>query len=296
MEVLCVGHAAFDVTMRVNHQPAADEKMRADAINLAGGGPAANASVAIARLGGGAAFCGYLGTDQFGKLHLRELDSEGVDTSLVVRGVFPTPLSVILVKRDGKRSVVNYKGDTPLLAADAVSLESVRPAAMLFDGHEPLISAALLDRAKACDIPAILDAGSAHKGVLDLCMKVDYLAASATFARQYCHTDNMDHALRYLAERRHCVIITLGEGGLIWAKDGTSGVVPAFSVSVVDTTGAGDAFHGALALGIARGMDWTALLNMAAATAALTCTGLGVRASLPAMRDVRDLCVKGSAN
>ena len=138
LDLLCVGHASFDITMSVATHPGADEKVVADAMMLAGGGPAANAAVCAARLGGSAGFCGYLGNDQFGELHALEFAAEGVDTRYLVRGQHASPVSQILAKPDGTRSVVNFKGDTVWLPAGSISLGRL-PKVMLFDGHEPLI-------------------------------------------------------------------------------------------------------------------------------------------------------------
>jgi sulfofructose kinase len=280
LDVLCVGHAAFDVTMSVSRHPAVDEKMRADAIQLSGGGSAANAAVQIARLGGNAVFCGYLGGDTFGDTCMDEFKMEGVDTSLIVRGKHSTPVSQILAKPDGTRSVVNFKGDTPWLEADAARL-TLQPRVILFDGHEPVLSEELCDQAKTRGIPTVLDAGSLHKGTDALALEVDYLVASAKFARQFCDTEDMDNALDQLSAQRNRVVITLGEAGLIWSKDGQTGGLPAPDVAVVDSTGAGDAFHGAFALGLARDMAWEEMLRFASRAGALACTKLGARRGLP---------------
>ena len=284
LDVLCVGHASFDITMSVPHQPDSDEKMLADALILGGGGPAANAAVQVARLGGSAGFCGYLGHDIFGEEHIEELAHEGVDTGLIVRGGHASPLSQILAKPDGSRSVVNFKADTPWLPADAVELrriEALAPNVILFDGHEPLLSTAICDWAKAQNIPTVLDAGSLHRGTRELAPNVDYLVVSERFACQYCELVRPEACLAPLGEISANVIITLGERGLIWSHAGKTGEFPAYSIEAVDSTGAGDAFHGAFALAVARNMVWDDALNFASAAGALTCTKLGARASLP---------------
>jgi len=285
LDVLCVGHASFDVTMSVRRQPASNEKMQADALQLAGGGPAANAAVCVTRLGRKAGFYGYLGQDVFGDICLDEFETEGVDTSLIVRGKHPTPVSQILAKPDGTRSVVNFKSDTPCPAVDAMRL-SQQPKVILFDEHEPALSEQLCGQAKASDIPTVLDAGSRRHGTDELAMRVDYLVASAKFARQFCATDDMQAALAMLADKRDNVVITLGKTGLIWSKNGKTGAIHAPEVTVIDSTGAGDAFHGAFALGLARDMAWEELLRFASGVAALTCTKLGARQGLPYREDM----------
>ena len=283
IDVLCVGHASFDITMTAAHHPSADEKMLADALMLGGGGPAANAAVQVARLGGKAAFCGYLGCDLFGEEHVAELSHEGVDTGLVMRGIHATPVSQILAKPDGRRSVVNFKGDTPWLAADTVEMrhiEALAPRVILFDGHEPLISTPICQWARNRRIPTVLDAGSLHRGTRELSSLVDYLVSSEKFARQYSGDDEAQTSLNVLGTAAGHVVITLGERGLIWQQQEQAGDLPATTIESVDSTGAGDAFHGAFALAIAREMDWGDTLRFASAAGALACTRLGARAAL----------------
>jgi len=292
LDVLCIGHASLDVAMAVGVHPEDNEKMLASAMRLSGGGPAANAAVAVARLGGRSGFCGYLGDDAFGALHFREFAREGVDTSLVVRGRHPTPVSQILAKPDGARSVVNFRADTPHLPAGVIRISRL-PKVILFDGHEPLISTELMQRIRGKRVTTMLDAGSMHHGTRDLAAKVDVLAVSEDCARDWHGMNDMNLALEHLASFAPTVIITLGARGLIWSRHGETGNMLACDVSAVDTTGAGDAFHGALALGLARGMEWSQLLYFASAVAALTCTRLGARASLPGMDAVRQLMDRG---
>ena len=289
IDVLCIGHAAFDITMSVAHHPAPNEKLQATSMQSSGGGPAANAAVQVVRLGGSASFCGYLGNDLYGDTHVAEFEAEGVDLTSLVRGSHPSSISQVLAKPDGSRSLVNYKGDTPWLTADAVDVSHSDPKAILFDGHEPLLTEKIFEWAVGEEIPTVLDAGSVHKGTEELMMRVDYLVASEKFARQFCNTEDMDEALSQLAQERDNVVITLGDRGLIWAKSGKTGLLSVFEVDAIDSTGAGDAFHGAFALGVAQGMGWEELLRFSAAAGALTCTTLGAREGLPSRLEVEKL-------
>jgi sulfofructose kinase len=272
-----VGHASYDHVFSVAHHPGPDEKLFADALTGCGGGPAANAAVAVARLGYRAAFAGYLGNDIHGQLHAAELLNEGVDTEWLVRGDSPTPVSAVIVKPDGARTVVCYKGSTERLPRDAIDFTGANPAVLLFDGHEPPLSEALIDR----PVPKVLDAGSVHAGTESLMFRVDYLVCSEKFAHQWLGTDTPKEALQRLAERSPAVVITLGERGLIWQKAGQSGHLSAFPARAIDTTGAGDAFHGAFAAALAAGMGWLDTLRLASAAGAACCEALGARPGLP---------------
>ena len=291
IQVLCVGHASYDLVFSVPHHPEADEKIFADSLISCGGGPAANAAVTVARLGYKAAFAGYLGNDTYGQIHFEELQRENVSTDLVARGTMPTPLSVILIKPDGKRALVNYKGATEPLPANSIDFSNVSPKVILFDGHEPLLSEPLCAWAKSKAIPTVLDAGSLHKGTDALMFSVDFLVCSEKFARQWLNADDSERALSLLAERSPAVVVTLGERGLIWRKGAESGRVPAFPVKAVDTTGAGDAFHGAFAAALASGQDWLDILRYASAVGALCCTKAGARPGIP-FRETVELFLK----
>ncbi len=283
VDVLCVGHASYDLIFSVSRHPGADEKVVADSLISCGGGPAANAAVCVTKLGLTSAFAGYLGHDLYGDKHAQEFNDYGVDTRLTIRGGSPTPLSAILVKPDGKRCLINYKGDTQALPADALKLSHIPAKVVLFDGHEPLISLPLVETARQAGIPTVLDAGSMHEGTLALMSHVDYLVCSEKFAGQYAGDEHK--ALSQLAELAPFVIITLGERGLIWQRGNERGALPAYPITAIDTTGAGDAFHGAFAAGLAAGMDWQSLLRYASAAGALCCMQMGARLGLPGRKE-----------
>lgn len=283
IDVLCIGHASYDLIFSVDHHPGADEKIVADDLLSCGGGPAANAAVCVAKLGLTSAFAGYLGHDLYGDRHFQELNDAKVNTQLIVRGSSPTPLSTILVSPDGKRCLINYKGDTKALTADTLDFSGVSAKVMLFDGHEPFISLPLAEQARQANIPTVLDAGSVHDGTLALMNKVDYLVCSEKFANQYA--GNEHKALSQLTELAPAVVITLGERGLIWQRGNEQGTVPAYPVTPIDTTGAGDAFHGAFAAALALGMDWQSLLRYASAAGTLCCMKMGARLGLPSQKE-----------
>ncbi len=279
VDVLCVGHASYDLIFSVAQHPGPDEKILANSLLSCGGGPAANAAVCISKLGLRSAFAGYLGHDLYGDKHLQELNDHQVNTQLTIRGISPTPLSTILVKPDGKRCLINYKGDTQALPAQALNTFNLQAKAILFDGHEPLISLPIADQARRNNIPTVLDAGSVHEGTLALMDRVDYLVCSEKFACQYA--SNEDQALSQLAKLAPVVVITLGERGLIWQRGHQQGSLAAFPITAIDTTGAGDAFHGAFAAALTLGLEWQSLLRYASAAGALCCMKMGARLGLP---------------
>ena len=285
IDVLCVGHASYDLVFSVDHHPMADEKISASGFFGMGGGPAANAAVTVAKLGFKAAYAGYLGLDIYGEQHFRELLDYSVHSDLIIRGDSPTPLSTVLVKPDGQRALINYKGKTKVLVSEAIDFSTITPKIILFDGHEPQLSSALLESSQNKPVISVLDAGSLHDGTLALMDKVDYLVCSEKFAFQYA--GSIELALQRLAETSPTVVITLGKKGLIWRRSQEQGVMSAFPVTCMDSTGAGDAFHGAFTAALCTEMNWLEILRYASAAGAWCCTKLGARNGIPNNEEIQ---------
>ena len=292
VDVLCVGIAAYDLTLALSHHPLPDDKTNADTLISCGGGPAANAAVTVARLGCTSAYAGYIGNDLYGDNLIKEFDFDGVVTDFIVRGGSPTSLSIVLVKPDGTRSIVHYRGLKERLPTGSVDFSTIEPAVILFDGHEPDISLSLVKEARAKGIRTILDAGSVHRGTKELLPLVDYCVCSEKFAGDFTGETDEVHAVEKLFEYCSNVIITLGERGLIWKSKSGEGTLPAFNVDVVDTTGAGDVFHGAFAACIAANRQWDYTLKISSAAAALCCTKMSARGGIPNKEAVIDFLNK----
>jgi len=294
VDVLCVGQASYDLIFAVERQPGKNEKIAATDCTNCGGGPAANAAVTVTRLGGKAAFAGYIDNDIYGETHYKELRKEGVNCDLLVRGNRPTPLSAIIVKPDGSRTVVNHRIKTVPLRPEDLGCSLINCSVMLFDGHEPLLGEYFAAQARKKGIATMLDAGSLHNGALKLISMVDYLVCSEHFAQQYTKRENLHEALSSLAYDAPFVVITCGERGVLWKTPETTGTMPAFMIHAIDTTGAGDVFHGALAFCLARRMEWQNALRFASGAAALCCVRLGARPGIPAGAEVEMFLATGS--
>ncbi|EIQ00119.1 sugar kinase, ribokinase [Opitutaceae bacterium TAV1] len=286
IDVLCAGFACMDFSLTVPRHPAADEKLRAGSLGITGGGPAANAAVQVARLGGRTAFAGCVGHDLSGEQLRRAFADEGVGTSALVATLPQTPLAVILVKPDGRRSVVSHR------ETGACPEPPFPPArVVLIDGHRPEWTAGLAAHARACPAPLVLDAGSLNDATRDAARVADHVVASEAFACAALDGAPPDEAgLEKLAARLSrpdaTWVVTLGARGLVWRHEGKAGRLPAFRVRVADTNGAGDAFHGGYAFALACGLPFVEMLRFASATAALACTRPGGWPSLPRAEEV----------
>lgn len=288
VDVLCAGFACHDLVFDVPAHPGPDEKTRATALLNCGGGLASNGAVTAARLGCRTAFVGYVGADVYGALHMAEFQTDGVVTDWIVRGVEPTPLSAILVKPDGQRTIISYRSNSEGACTGQFDLTKLRTKSILIDGHQFQLAKELTQYAITNHVPIVIDADALRPQTGELVALVDYVVASERFALEYSNHTSVEAGLAKLAVVSPNVVVTLGDRGLIWQRGATRGQLAAFPVNAVDTTGAGDAFHGAFAAGLALGMGWEELLRYASAVGALCCTKIGGRVGIPTAQEVRE--------
>lgn len=297
VEALCIGTAAYDLFFPLAGWLEENRKYEIHASHESGGGPAANAAFLLARWGVPTALACVLGDDLYGRRIREELAEAGVDLRLAEtrRGV-PTPLSVILVNQsNGSRTLVNRLAPAEPLRFGPGALESLRgpaPRLLLFDGHQPAASLQALEAFPAAR--TLLDAGSRRPGTELLAPRVEFLVPSETFARDMTGESALEEPGRFQlclralqALNRREVVVTLGERGAAYLEAGEARLLPAFPVRAVDTTGAGDIFHGAFAYGVLAGWSTSEIVRFASLTAALSVTRPGGRASIPALAEVR---------
>ncbi len=287
--ILAIGYACYDLTFAVEHHMGADEKGNALDFTGCGGGLAANAAAAAGRLGYDVILASFLGQDAFGDAHAAELQAHGVNTDYLLRTEAPTGVSTILVKPDGRRTLVAYRGQQPQYPADALNLATLQPHVILVDGHQTQLAHAVLAEARHRHIPTVLDADGVSVRTNNMAACVDHLVASERFAYGYTGRKTIPEVLAALSRLAPNVVVTRGDKGLVWMKQEKQGALPAYQVPARDTNGAGDAFHGAYAGGVAEGMDWNRLLRFASATAALCCCTVGSRNGLPRRSEVEHL-------
>jgi sulfofructose kinase len=288
--IICIGHAALDRIYRIEAFPSKPTKVRALEHMESGGGMAANAASAIATLGGAVELWSRVGADDAGAKIKAGLRRAGVDVRYVEtfdEGRSST--TAIMVDHAGDRMIVgardiNMPSGTswlpleriqraPLVLADMRWLEAVRTA---------------FTRARAVDTPTVLDADlGARETMSDILALTDYAifseGALEEFLPDMANQERLDRVL--LMGPRHAGV-TLGEKGYIWRDTFGGGECKGFKVDVTDTTGAGDAFHGAFAFKLAEGQPISECARFACAVAALKCTRLGSRAGLPRLDEV----------
>jgi len=290
--IICVGHAALDRIYRIEAFPPEPTKVRALEHVESGGGMAANAAVAIARLGGKAELWSRTGDDNAGNAIRAGLKAERVDVRCVqgFDGV-RSSTSAIIVDGKGERLIVGQRDASMPSGTSWLPLERVKEAdAVLGDVRWLEGLRAVFGRARKEKVPTILDvdlgAREALSGVLKL---ADYAIFCAPALREFVPRGTDQERLEHVLSLgpRHAGV-TLGREGYLWRERGDGGHVPAASASVTDTTGAGDAFHGAFALMLAEGRPIADCGRIAAAVAALKCARLGSRAGLPTRAELAE--------
>lgn len=287
VEVLCIGHASYDISLFLESFPEENIKSETTEYLEGGGGPAANAAYLLTKWGISCGFAGLIGEDRYGINVIEEFKSAGTDIScLEVRENYSTPLSIIMVnKSNGSRTIINRKSQLSNMNVNIKALGKLQPKVLLFDGHE--LNASLEAMKIYPDAQTILDAGSLRDSTRILAQTVDYLVASERFAASFSEVksldvDNYKKCFNNLAQLNESnVVITLGEKGLLYSSKGDVHHMSAFKADVLDTTGAGDVFHGTFVYGVLKGMEYEKTLELASIAAAMSVQVRGARNSIP---------------
>jgi sulfofructose kinase len=289
--ILCAGIAVEDIVMRVESFPAPGSKVHASDFVVTGGGCAANAAVAVARLNARAAFAGPLGgdSDDVSNRILAELKAEGVDCSGVVRrDGGSASVSLILFDAQGEKSIATRRGIGlgEVLPSNADAL--VEDAnAVLIDNRFPEFVTVVARAAQARKIPVAIDLDSATKPDDPLLALGTHVIASSEALCATTGSGDPGGGLACLAAHSAGFLaVTDGPNGVYWLDGKELRHMPAFAVTAVDTLGAGDVFHAGFALALAEGRALEDALRFASAAAALKCTRFRGAAGAPKRAEV----------
>jgi sulfofructose kinase len=291
-KIACCGGVVLDFIFEVERIPRIPEKVPAFAFREGGGGLAATAAVSIAALGGGAEFWGRVGDDAHGQRLVDLLRECGVTPFVERSPGSHTPVSTMVVDRQGERMLAYFGGE--LLDDDPSWLPlgaMTTLDAVLCDVRWRRGAEAVLTEARARGIPSVLDVELAPpEDVAALTTLSDYNLFSTPALTRFTGIEEPQAAIRAAADRTQSSVgVTLGSRGFLWLENGRCSLQPAFRVRAIETNGAGDAFHGAFALSIARGDSLSHAARFASATAALKCTRRGGWDSLPSLSEVEAL-------
>ncbi|GFE58885.1 sugar kinase [Geobacter sp. AOG1] len=292
MTVTGIGQCSWDFLATVDGYPLVDSKQEVLQWEEQGGGPVATALVALSRLDIAGRFHGVVGDDSLGELIRGSLVAEGVDCQgLVARSGAVSQRAFIVVEQESASRTIFWQRPTggPLSPAELPVGYLDDSRFLLLDGLMADVSLVAAKDARLRGIPVMLDAGRLRPGMAELAELCDYVVAGEQFAFDL-GWDGEAGSFADFARSVGAPVVTVTcgvRGSLTWSG---SEVIhqSAFPVTAVDTTGAGDVFHGGYVFGLLQGWDLSAVLPFASAMAALKCTRLGGRSGIPDLSRVMD--------
>ena len=295
--IVVLGSFNLDMITTMERLPQPGETVQGRRFSTGPGGKGSNQAVAAARLGADVSFVGRIGQDPWGDVALTCWQEEGVNSEHVGRDAeLATGVAPIWVDDAGENAIVCALGANLGLTREHVDAAVDRIAAadiLVLQLEVPLETVAhALNLAQKLEVPCILNPAPAQTLTPEMLALASWLTPNETeLATLYGEAPN---DLRPLVTRRGQTLIqTMGAAGARWATQDGSGQVPAFEVEVLDTTGAGDAFNGGLAVALAEGQALEEALRFANAVAALSVTRPGTAPAMPRRADVEALLAGG---
>jgi sugar/nucleoside kinase (ribokinase family) len=285
-----VGLNATDTVIRLPYFPAPDSKVEVRSTEVKAGGQVASAMVACRRWGLSTRYVGKVGDDGAGKLQIDEMKREGVDARwIIARGCASQTSHILVDEVSGERTVLWNRDSSIALREEDLKREWISGAsALLVDGHDTRAAAEAARWAREEQITVVGDFDNRYPGVEALLECVDFAITSKNFPERLTGETDLLKALPQICRQFKCRMAgaTLGKmGALLW--DGEQFLLsPAFRVRAVDTTGAGDIFHGAFVFGLVRGWQPEEILEFSCAAAALNCTATGARGHIASLDEI----------
>ena len=298
MKVLCIGHSSWDITVPVDDYPTENVKYRFNEKYAAGGGPAGNAAYLLGKWGVDTVIATSIGSDDYGTKIKKEFQSVNVNTDYVETSYEKdTSFSFILVnKKNGSRTVFNVTSEH--LPLKKLTYEFA-PDIILTDGHDYATSQSAIS--KYPHAISVIDAGRPVQEVIELCKYIKYIVCSKEFAESvtglkmdFNNPQTLVNVYTKLQNKypNSNIVITLESHGALYQVNNQIKIMPGLKCNVVDTTGAGDAFHGAFVYGLANNFDMEKVITLANIAAGLSVQKMGSRLAIPALSDVLDYYTK----
>ena len=282
MKILCLGHATYDITLPLDEYPIENTKNRVQERIECGGGPASTAAYLLGKWGANVYFAGIVGNDFYGHKIKEEFESVNVNTEyLELRNNHSTTSSFVLAnKQNGSRTTFAYKPKKVEMNKFELDFD---PDVILIDGQEYEMSKYLLN--KYPNSLTIIDAGRDTNEVIELCKMVKWVACSKDFAEKvtnmeinYDNFETLKNVYSKLKELfKNEVVITLEDNGCLYNYE----IIKSVKLKSIDSTGAGDIFHGALTYYLANGYDPKFALQLANYAGAISVSRVGTRNSIP---------------
>lgn len=294
MDVIGVGDADVDIFMEVDHIPDRDEKLVARRVALEPGGMVANFLVAVRRLGTACGFHGPVGDDEFGSLTVADMEANGVDASgTIVKAGERTYFCTVMLDESGEKSLVVAPTGCMFPAPEDVSAAEIRRARHLHTtAAVQTTTEKALRLAKQYGLTTSLDveasAVTRNDDVMSLLSYTDLLFVNQRAATLLGDTTSLEQAATTIVSAGpQIVCITMGAAGALITNGDILIRSEAFSVDVVDSTGAGDCFAGGFVHGFLQGWSLRDIGMVASAVGAISVTQIGGHAGAPTFADVK---------
>ncbi len=297
-QIAVIGSIVIDLAVKTPHLPTRGETLLADNLKIGPGGKGANAAVAVQRAGGTAVLLGCIGDDDFGRMEMAALREEGVDVEAVAtHPEASTGVGIAMIDADGENTILGVLGANDYLSADdvtqalALHRDTLDGILVNFEVPEPAVAAAV-QLGIDYGIPVIVDAGPARPYTPDTWRDCTILTPNEQETETLVGYPVSDDAT---AERAARELLGMGPGAVVLHRGAHGALlvtpddtihIPSFSVDVVDTTGAGDAFSGALSVAVAEGLPLVDAIRRANAAGALAVTRLGTLPIMPTRQEV----------
>ncbi len=296
-DLVGVGLNATDTLLILPKFPAYAGKVPFEEEILSPGGQVASAVVTCARLGLKTKYIGTVGDDERGRIQLASLRDSGINLDDVeIRRNCPNQTAYILIDRTtGERTVLWSRPDCLRLAPESITEAKIASSRMLhIDGHDTPAVARAAEIARQHQIPVTIDIDTVYHGFDRVLPNIDYLVASSEFPVQWTNERDPFTALKMIHREygMRCAAMTLGAHGALALIEGRFVYSPAFVVNCVDTTGAGDVFHGAFCYALLEGMAIGDALEFSNAMAALNCTAIGARGGIATVDKAKALIAR----
>lgn len=294
--VIGLGSSTLDHLQVVDSFPEPNTKNSASETDIQGGGSAMTALVTLVRLGMSAGAISCVGDDFIGKEIMRDLKSYGVDTSgvQVKKGGHSTLSSVIVSEHEHRTIISNYQLEHAMKPELLPESWFQKASILHLDGHFTQTSLAACTLAKKHGVLISLDASHYYPRIKKILPLVDVLITSESFPKSLGICGTIEQAIRKMHDRFQPLItmVTVGKRGVYYFDGQTVKHVPIFSVPVVDTTGAGDVFHGAFLYGFLHHWQLSDAVRFAIAASSIKVGSLGPRKGIPTVKNVQDFLEK----
>jgi len=290
-DVVGMGLNSVDFLSVVPEFPAPNSKTKMLRFSKQGGGQVATAMVALSRWGVKTKYIGKVGEDELGQFSLHSIRQEGVDVSSVtIERNTTNQFSMIIVDGpSGERTILWNRDERLMYREGELRKEEVCSGKLLhLDGHDIHAALQCARWAKEDGIPTIVDLDKVEPLTPNLIKEIDFIITSSRFPMLYTGISGQKKALLELQKHTPGFLCTtLGHEGAVALVNGEFLHVKGFEVNAVDTTGAGDVFHGGFLYGLLQNWEALEILRFANAVAALKCQDLGGRKGIPFLEEVQ---------